>query len=76
MNPKETAEYLVDKFSRVGLQQRNEGIVCALICVYDEIKLLNDLDEKWHESEYAILTSFFIYKIEYLQEVKLEIQKL
>jgi hypothetical protein len=36
MNPKNKAKELVDKFSLVGLQQRNEGIQCALIAV-DEI---------------------------------------
>ena len=41
MTPKENAKELVDKFTVVGLQQRNEGIQCALICV-DEV-----LDEYW-----------------------------
>jgi len=36
MTTKEKAKELVDKFSLVGLQQRNEGIQCALIAV-DEI---------------------------------------
>ena len=36
MTPQEKAKELVDKFSVVGLQQRNEGIQCALIMV-DEI---------------------------------------
>jgi hypothetical protein len=36
MTPKDKAKELVDKFSIVALQQRNEGIQCALICV-DEI---------------------------------------
>ena len=36
MTPKEKANELVVKFTVVGLQQRNEGIQCALICV-DEI---------------------------------------
>ncbi len=31
MSPQEKAKQLVDKFSTVGLQQRNEGIACALI---------------------------------------------
>jgi hypothetical protein len=31
MSPQEKAKELVDKFSTVGLQQRNEGIACALI---------------------------------------------
>lgn len=33
MSPKEKAKELVEKFSAVGLQQRNEGIACALIFV-------------------------------------------
>jgi hypothetical protein len=41
MTPKDKAKELVDKFTVVGLQQRNEGIQCALICV-DEV-----LDEYW-----------------------------
>jgi hypothetical protein len=31
MTPKDKAQELVDKFTVVGLQQRNEGIQCALI---------------------------------------------
>ena len=41
MTAKQKAKEMVDKFTVVGLQQRNEGIQCALICV-DEI-----LDEYW-----------------------------
>jgi len=36
MTPKDKAKELVDKFTVVGLQQRNEGIQCAKIMV-DEI---------------------------------------
>jgi hypothetical protein len=36
MTPEEKAKDLVDKFTVVGLQQRNEGIQCAIIAV-DEI---------------------------------------
>jgi hypothetical protein len=36
MTPKDKAKELVDKFTLVGLQQRNEGIQCAVIAV-DEI---------------------------------------
>lgn len=32
MTPRDKAEQLVKMFSTVGLQQRNEGIACALIC--------------------------------------------
>jgi hypothetical protein len=38
MTPQEKAKELVDKFTVVGLQQRNEGIQCALICVDEIIK--------------------------------------
>jgi hypothetical protein len=37
--PKEKAQELVDKFTVVGLQQRNEGIQCALICVAEMLKV-------------------------------------
>jgi hypothetical protein len=36
MTPQDKAKELVDKFTVVGLQQRNEGIQCALIAV-DEV---------------------------------------
>ncbi len=44
MTPQEKAEELINMFSLVGLQQRNEGIVCALIAVENIIKetLLHD----------------------------------
>ena len=45
MTPKEKAKELVDKFTLVGLQQRNEGIQCALICVDEMMDLL--ADDSW-----------------------------
>ena len=42
MTPKEKALQLVDKFSLVGLQQKEEGIACALIAV-DEILYFMDM---------------------------------
>ena len=46
MTPKEKAKDLIDKFTLVGLQQRNEGIQCALIAVDEIVKeiLCNSLD--------------------------------
>jgi hypothetical protein len=41
MTPKDKAKELVDKFTVVGLQQRNEGIQCALICVDEIISVIN-----------------------------------
>ena len=60
MTPKEKALQLVEQFSLVGLQQREEGIACAIIAV-DEI--LN------------IRLLFFDEK-EYWQKVKKEIENL
>ena len=41
MTPKDKAKELVDKFSVVGLQQRNEGIACALIAVDEIISVID-----------------------------------
>lgn len=61
--PKEKAKELVDKFTLVGLQRRNEGIQCALIAVDEIIEIFNDTDG-------------FDYRLKYWQEVKQEIEKL
>jgi hypothetical protein len=61
MTPKDKAKQLVDKFTVVGLQQRNEGIQCALICV-DEV-----LDEYW---------SHDCNRRDWWKQVKEEIEKL
>jgi hypothetical protein len=63
MTPQEKAKELVDKFTVVGLQQRNEGIQCALIAV-DEIL-------------YALLATHDDYDMGvWWEEVKNEIKKL
>jgi hypothetical protein len=62
MTPKDKAQELVDKFTVVGLQQRNEGIQCALIAV-DEIISVIDPE--------TFLMSWLFWK-----EVKQEIEKL
>ena len=64
MTPKEKAIELVSKFSIVGLQQRNEGIACALICVDEMIYYLE------------IVLGVDKMDFEYWQEVKSEIEKL
>jgi hypothetical protein len=46
MTPKDKAKELVDKFTVVGLQQRNEGIQCALIAV-DELIKHDNIDDYW-----------------------------
>ena len=50
MNPfKEKANELVEKFSPVGLQQRNEGLACALICVDEIIENYDTTLAFWQE---------------------------
>jgi hypothetical protein len=66
MNPKDKAKELVDKFTLVGLQQRNEGIQCALIAV----ELRFEADFKSYSIEYGEDS------LEFWQEVKTEIEKL
>ena len=61
MTPKEKAKELVDKFTFVGLQQRNEGIQCALICVDEILDVLNVIDN---------------FEMIYWEQVQQEIEKL
>jgi hypothetical protein len=65
MTPKDKAKELVDKFTVVGLQQRNEGIQCALISVDEICEAIN-----WHEFEVPN------EEFNYWNRVKLEIQRL
>jgi hypothetical protein len=69
MTPQEKAIELVNKFSTVGLQQREEGIACALIAVDEILENFGTLTEgKDHYCAY--LTT------EYYEQVKEEIEKL
>lgn len=52
MTPKEKAIELVDEFSTVGLQQRNEGIACTLIAVKLLIKETGS--KYWYDVEKEI----------------------
>ena len=61
MTAKEKALELVNKFSSVGLQQRGEGIVCALIAVHEILSLYK---KNWNIENM------------YWKEVKQEIEKL
>jgi hypothetical protein len=49
MTPQEKANELVEKFSLVGLQQRNEGLACALICVDEIIENYDTFLAYWQE---------------------------
>jgi hypothetical protein len=65
MTPQEKAKELVDLFTVIGLQQRNEGIQCAIIAVdeiLDVIKLM----------PYGMQ---YLSARDYFEEVKEEIQK-
>jgi hypothetical protein len=62
MKPQQKAKQLIDKFTVVGLQQRNEGIQCALIAV-DEVISVIDPE-----------TNFVTWL--YWKEVKQELEKL
>jgi hypothetical protein len=64
MTPQEKAKELVDIFTVVGLQQRNEGIQCAILCV-DQI--LQVVSSKSLSSEFWIM---------YYEQVKQEIEQL
>ena len=63
MTPKDKAKELVDKFTVIGLQQRNEGMQCALIAVDEIINVTAGL-KGWIDG------------FQYWEVVKQEIQKL
>lgn len=75
MTPKEKAKELVNRFSTVGLQQRNEGIECALIAVDELLK-----QEEYMIAEFKYACSInnirIITEAVYWQQVKQEIEKL
>ena len=64
MTPKEKAKELVDLFTVIGLQQRNEGIQCAILSVD---KILEVLSSKSVSNEFWIM---------YYEQVKKEIERL
>lgn len=64
MSPKEKAKELVDLFTVIGLQQRNEGIECAILCVD---KILEVVYSKSVSNEFWIM---------YYEQVKKEIENL
>jgi len=80
MTPQDKAKELVDKFTVVGLQQRNEGIQCALIAVdeilyaYPHTYEMEKLSTKAGEDIY--ITMNVRSNIGYWNEVKQEIEKL
>jgi hypothetical protein len=63
MNAKEKAKELVDRFTVVGLQQRDEGIECALICVDECKKVAVHIDERFGST------------FEFWEEVEKELKK-
>lgn len=63
MTPKEKALQLVNEFSFVGLQQREEGISCALIAVEEILNAISYIHETYEW-------------VKYWEQVKTEIEKL
>ena len=69
MTPKDKAKELVDKFDGVGLQMRNEGIQCALICVDEIVKEI-----QCNAFDFGATVPMSVYR--YWKNVKEEIEKL
>ena len=81
-NEEKKAREIVERFYQEAPETFGTGkamhyaIKCALICVEEQINKLKELDERWHNSEYAVLTSFFTYEIEELETIKQIIEQL
>ncbi len=69
MTPIDKAKELVDKFTVVGLQQRNEGVQCALIAVDEIVKEI-----QCNEFDFQSNVPMSVYT--YWKNVKKEIEKL
>lgn len=91
MTPKDKAKELVDKYhsylfhniqkvppmwSDALVLAKKRSKECALMLVEEQLEILNNLDDKWHDHDNNPLVSFFIYEIEYWKEVEQEIEKL
>jgi hypothetical protein len=63
MMPKDKAIELVNKFSTVGLQQREEGIACATIAVNEIIQAID-----WHD--YEMPNNDTNYWLEVIKEIQ------
>lgn len=64
MTAKEKAIYLVNKFSSIGLQQRGECIICALIAVDEILDTIKGL----------VFGVEYLYNSAYWEEVRKEIE--
>jgi hypothetical protein len=69
MTPQDKAKELVNIFDGIGLQQRNEAIACALICVDEIVKEI-----QCNAFEFGATVPMAVYT--YWKDVKEEIQKL
>ena len=80
MTPQQKAKELVDKFTVVGLQQRNEGIACALIAVEEILNAYPhtyDIEKDTTKSGKDITIVMNVKSnISYWVDVKKQIQKL
>ena len=80
MTPKEKAKELVEMFSVVGLQQRNEGVQCALIAVEEILYAYPHTYDMEKDSTRAGEDIYIIMNVRsnivYWNEVKKEIEKL
>jgi hypothetical protein len=80
MTPKDKAKELVEMFSMVGLQQRNEGIQCALIAVEEIIYAYPHTYDMQKDSTKAGEDIYIMMNVRsnigYWNKVKQEIEKL
>lgn len=67
MTPKEKAKELVDKFTVVGLQQRNEGYQCALIAVDEILEALLEYDSNTEEALKEQFPKYFSCEIQNME---------
>ena len=78
--PKEKAKELVDKMSAVGLQQRNEGIACAIIAIEEILSIpesrVVDASSPTFKDHRIHHQTISLQERKFWKEVKIELEKL
>lgn len=74
MTLKEKAESLILQFVSLSNGNYQLSKECALMVVNEHIKLLYDIDCRWHSVEENKMIATFLIEIDYLELLKKEIE--
>ncbi|MGB4984874.1 MAG: hypothetical protein WBO70_03755 [Erysipelotrichaceae bacterium] len=79
MTPKEKALQLCNRFMFTNSYQSivwYNARICGLMAAEEQLKTLEELDDRWHSCQENKMTSIFATEIDYWLNVTAEIEKL